>query len=196
MRCPGLSDGEAQQDQGSHQCDGAHQRIDHEQGDQEHRDPRHVKDCSRSDAGQGLTELIQVAQRLSACAGLTTYGSVKETGEYPARHPLVQRDAVIDQDARPQVVNHAGDHEDKQRDQGQAPERRLTLAGENPPIDLERVERQCQIQDVRDQTEAEGHGGRPIALTQRATQHIVRKVREERQEFHFVQSAPSDVSRA
>ena len=136
--------------------------------------------------------MIEIAERLSPRTGFTAHRRIKEGGEHATGDPLIKGHAIVDHDARPQIIDHAGDDEDKKRNQRQAEQGRLTLTGQDAAVDLKRVKRQGKVEEVRDKTEAKGDRRRLVAIAQSAAKHIVRQVCQEGQEFHLVQSVSSE----
>ena len=174
---PLLQQGEADQHHAADQRQHADRRVDEEQGDHEDRNPGDVEKGRRRHAGQGRAELVEVAQGLGPRAGVAAHRGVEQGRKHLARHPLVQQDAVVDQDPGAKIIDDAEDGESEQRDHRQHDQGGNVLVHQHAAVDLVGVERHREVKQVRDEAERRRHRERVLSLGQGARQHIVRLVR-------------------
>ena len=182
---PILDQGDGHQNHGAQQGHDPHKGVDGPQHQQEDRHPGQVEDHAEGGARQHLAEGVEVTQGLGAQGRIAAHHAVKQSREYVARDPLVHDHAVAHQDLGPVVVDDTGDGEGGQHAEGDHQQGGNAAAAHHPPIDLEGVERQRHVKQVRDQTERRGHGQGGIALTDRPRQRIVRLIgRQQLENLH------------
>ena len=141
--------------------------MDEEADGQEHRDPGQVDDGDRARAGQKGADLIEVADRLGAVAGVPAgHGQADHRAMHRQGEALVEHRRGPHHHARADQVEHAlegigADQEDRERNQ-----RRHAPAAQDPVVDLQHVERAGEHQQVHHAREQRHAPERAPALAQ------------------------------
>ena len=144
------------------------QREDHQYVD---RRPWQVEDRVNAGPGDELAECVKVAQDLAARPA-ERGRPVDNGGDDPSRHEAVEANAGPGQDPRPHRVETGERDQSNQQHDGQHQQGDLAGARDHPVIDLQHVERGCEVEQVDRQAEHQRGREIPAAGVQDASQFV------------------------
>ena len=159
-----------EQEGGGAQRQPAIDRVQQEQHDQEQGDPHQFQRHRDGAAGDEGPQVVEVADRL----GGVLRGAVQrvDDGGFEGRHiePAADHVAHDEEDARPDEVEHGIEHQSADRDDGQHDQRIGAAAGHDAVVNLHRVERHDQHEQVHETAQHCGKNHAPAEMPQSAAE--------------------------